>query len=344
MPPPSAVVDSLSPVGFVSTSTNTKTVHLHPVVLPSSSPQEEEQSVAVGVNDQTLPKTVEEEHDHYPHIPPKGWFPPVMNIAPGSIIPSKLKEGYWVLHQGMQIEKIIKRVIHRHVQADTKKKVVRHIHIQTDMPSTRGLRHVCNKQCHVEHTECFNATHSCKKQMVKNFVQTGFQVANKVQENLSASNIQDKVISFIPECVNKISTTLNKKKAAAVMGMQNPEPCTSTGVQTSRKSTSLIPKRKTTTTSKASTLPISQASKKGCNSPPTPPPRRSSSSTTTVQIHMPPMTTRSVAKIMQIHQFNYVKQKTKSAKKAIGEMSAKAKSVTTRLTTPRTTCKRGKKQ
>ena len=149
------------------------------------------------------------------------------------------------------------------------------------MPPTRGFRHVCNKQCHVEHTECFNATHSCKKQMVKNIFQTGFQVANKVQENLSASNIQDKVISFISECVNKISTSLNKKKVAVVMGMQNPEPCTSTGVQTSRKSTSLIPKRKTTTTSKASTLSKSQASKKKFQFFPTPPPRRSSSTTTT---------------------------------------------------------------
>ena len=89
----------------------------------------------------------------------------------------------------MQTEKIIKRVINRHVQTDTKKKLVRHIHIQTHMPPTRGFRHVCNKQCHIEHTECFNATHSCKKQMVKNVVQTGFQVANKVHENLSASNI-----------------------------------------------------------------------------------------------------------------------------------------------------------
>ena len=103
LPPPSAVVDGLNPVGFVSTSTNTETVHLHAVVLPSSSPQEEEQSAAVGVNDQTLPKTVEEEHDPYPHIPPKGWLPPVINIAPGSIsiplkekITSKLKEGCWV--------------------------------------------------------------------------------------------------------------------------------------------------------------------------------------------------------------------------------------------------------
>ena len=138
--------------------------------------------------------------------------------------------------------------------------------------------------------------------MVKNVVQTGFQVANKVQENLSASNIWDKVISFIPECVNKISTTLNKKKVAAIMGMQNPEPYTSTGVQTSRKSTSLIPKRKTTITSKTLTLPKSQASKKNSNSPPTPPPR-GSSTTTTAQIHMPPMTTRSGPKKMHIHHF-----------------------------------------
>ena len=51
--------------------------------------------------------------------------------------------------------------------------------------------------------------------MLKNVVQTSFQVANKVQENLSASNIPDKVLSFIPECVNKISTTLNKKKSGS---------------------------------------------------------------------------------------------------------------------------------
>ena len=198
------------------------------------------------------------------------------------------------------------------------------------MLPTRGFRHVYNKQCYVKHTECFNATHSCQKQMVENVVQTGLQVANKVQENLSASNIRDKVISFIPECVNKTSTTLNKKKEAAVMGMQNSEPCTSTGVQTSRKSTSLIPKRKTTTTSKASTLPKSQTSKKNSNSPPpTPPPRRSSSIITTAQIHMPPMTTRSAAKHANqplstqapanVAMQNYVNQKTKSAKKAVGE-------------------------
>ena len=70
VPSPSAVLD-----GFVSTSTNTETVHLHSVVVPSPSPQEEEQSGAVVVNGQTLPETVEEEHDPYLHIPPKGWLP-----------------------------------------------------------------------------------------------------------------------------------------------------------------------------------------------------------------------------------------------------------------------------
>ena len=136
--PPSAVLDGLNPVGFVST--NTGTVHLYPVVLPSPSPQEEEQSGAAWVNDHTLPKTVEEEHDPYIHTPPTGWSPPVMNIAHGSIsiplkekIPSKLKEVCWVLHQGMQTENIIKRGIHRHVQTDTKKKIVRHIHIPGDL-------------------------------------------------------------------------------------------------------------------------------------------------------------------------------------------------------------------
>ena len=68
---------------------------------------------------------------------------------------------------------------------------------------------------------------------------------------------------------------------------------------------------------------------------------------------MPPMTTRSAAKnanlplAMQapanVAMQKYVKQKSKSAKKAVGEISAKAKNVTTRLTTPRSTCKRGKK-
>ena len=68
----------------------------------------------------------------------------------------------------MQTEKIIKTVIHRHVQSASKKKQVRHIHVQTDMPATTRFRHACNQKCLVEHTECFNATHSCKKQMVKN--------------------------------------------------------------------------------------------------------------------------------------------------------------------------------
>ena len=88
-----------------------------------------------------------------------------MNIAHGSIsiplkekIPSKFKEGGWVLHQGMQTEKIIKTVIHRHVQSTTKKKQVRHIHVQTDIPATRRFRHACNQKCLVEHTEHFNAT------------------------------------------------------------------------------------------------------------------------------------------------------------------------------------------
>ena len=114
--------------------------------------------------------------DPYPDIPPKDWLPTIMNIAPGSIsrptkekIPSKFLEGGWVLHQGMQTEKIIKRVIHRNVQTvSTKKKIIRHIHVQTDMPSSvRGFRHVCNRKCLVEHTEHFNATHSCKKEIVK---------------------------------------------------------------------------------------------------------------------------------------------------------------------------------
>ena len=114
--------------------------------------------------------------DPYPDIPPKGWLPTIMNIAPGSIsrptkekIPSKFLEGGWVLHQGMQTEKIIKRVIHRNVQTvSTKKKIFRHIHVKTDMASSvRGFRLVCNRKCLVEHTEHFNATHSCKKEIVK---------------------------------------------------------------------------------------------------------------------------------------------------------------------------------
>ena len=134
------------------------------VPMPSSSSS----SIVMGsVNPSTL--------DPYPGIPPKGSLPPIMNIAPGSIsrptkekIPSKFLEGGWVLHQGMQTKKIIKRVIHKNVQtASTKKKIIRHIHVQTDMPSVRGFKHVCNRKCLVEHTEHFNATHSCKKEIVK---------------------------------------------------------------------------------------------------------------------------------------------------------------------------------
>ena len=70
----------------------------------------------------------------------------------------------------MQTAKIIKTVLHRHVQSATQKKQVRHIHVQTDIPATRRFRYACNQKCLVKHTECFNATHSCKKQMVKNVV------------------------------------------------------------------------------------------------------------------------------------------------------------------------------
>ena len=133
--------------------------------------------------------------------------------------------------------------------------------------------------------------------MVKNAVNMGLEVVSKVQENLSPSSMQDKVVSFIPECVSNLTGTLNEKKVAAVMGMQNPEPCTSTGVQTSRKSTSLIPKRKTTTP-KASNVPKSQPTKTSSNLLPVPPPRRSSTNTftTTAQVHNSPMTTRSATR------------------------------------------------
>ena len=122
-------VNPNAPVNFVPALTNNETVHLHPVsafVLPSSSL--EKQQGAVGGNKQTLPKTVEGEFDPYANIPPKGLVHPVMNIAPRSIrmplkkIPSKFKEGGWVLDQGNQTEKIIKTVIHRHVQYATRKK------------------------------------------------------------------------------------------------------------------------------------------------------------------------------------------------------------------------------
>ena len=279
-----------------------------------------------------------------------------MNIAPGSIsrttkekIPSKFLEGGWVLHQGMQTEKIIKRVIHRNVQtASTKKKIIRHIHVQTDMPSVRGFRHVCNRKCLVEHTEHFNATHSCKKEIVKNVVHTDLEVVNKVQENLSASNIRDKVVSYIPECVSNLTSTLNKKKVVVVMGMQNTEPCTSTGVPSSRKSTSMVPKRKTTIP-KSSTVSPQNSS----HPPPVPPSRRFSTTT----VHNTPLTMRytatSAAKNVylalsnqapvDVVKKNDVKPKTKYARKAVGELSSKAENVTTRLTTPKATCKKGKK-
>ena len=122
--------------------------------------------------------------DPYPDIPPKGWLPGSISRPTKEKIPSKFLEGGWVLHQGMQTEKIIKRVIHRNVQTvSTKKKIIRHIHVQTDMPSSvRGFRHVCNRKCLVEHTEHFNATDSCKKEIVKKVVHTGLDMVNKVQE------------------------------------------------------------------------------------------------------------------------------------------------------------------
>ena len=160
------------------------------------------------------------------------------------------------------------------------------------------------------------------------------------------------MVFFIPECVNEISGTVNKKKVVTVLGMQNPEPSTSTP----RKSTSLVPKRKTTTP-KASTIPKFSASKNSSNSPPLPPPRKSSSTNTLMtrssQVHMLPMITRSAARNANpplptqapanVAMQNYMRQKTRSAKKAEGELSAKTKSVTNRLTTPKTTCKKGGK-
>ena len=41
---------------------------------------------------------------------------------------------------------------------------------------------------------------------------------------------------------------------------------------------------------------------------------------------------------------NYVKQKIESTKKTVGELSATAKSVTTRFKTPKTNCKKSKKK
>ena len=103
------------------------------------------------------------------------------------------------------------------------------------------------------------------------------------------------------------------------------------------------------------------ALKKSLNPHPVPPPpRRSSTNTfsTTVQVQSTCMTTRygtrSAAKTVDsalpsqasanMAMQNYVKQKTKSAQKTVGELSAKTKSVTTRMTTPKTNCKKGKKK
>ena len=208
------------------------------------------------------------------------------------------------------------------------------------------FRHACNQKCLVEHAECFHVTHNCKKQLVKNVVSTSLEVVNKVQENMSSANFQDKVVSFIPECVSNLTSTLNKKKVATVIGMQKPEPCTSSGVQTSRKSTNLVPKRKTTI-SKASTI-LQKSSNPSFSTKPL---------TATTQVHNSSTTTRpatrSSAKNIDpalpyqasanIAMQNFVKQKTKSAKKVVGELSSKAKSVTTRLTTSKTTCRKGKK-
>ena len=111
MPPSSSVMNSANlsaPVSFVSAPTNNDTVHpVSTVVLP------EQQQGTVGGNDHTMSKSVPADFDPYPNIPTKGWLPPIMNIAPGSISiplkeksPSKFIEGGWVLHQGMQTEKL----------------------------------------------------------------------------------------------------------------------------------------------------------------------------------------------------------------------------------------------
>ena len=100
MPPSSSAMGSANfsaPVSSVSAPTNNDTVHpVSTVVLP-------EQQGAVGGNDHTMSKSVPADFDPYPNIPAKGWLPPKMNIAPGSIsiplkekIPSKFIEGGWV--------------------------------------------------------------------------------------------------------------------------------------------------------------------------------------------------------------------------------------------------------
>ena len=76
--------------------------------------------------------------------------------------------------------------------------------------------------------------------------------------------------------------------------------------------------------------------------------------TRSAQVLVLPMITRSVARNANpplptqapanVAMQNYMRQKTRSAKKAMGGLSAKAKSVTNRLTTPKTTCKKGGKK
>ena len=70
MPPPLTVMASVNPTDFVSASTTNNDTVQH----QSSSPHEEQQEGAEGGNDQTLPKTVEEEIDI---TPPQGWLPPL---------------------------------------------------------------------------------------------------------------------------------------------------------------------------------------------------------------------------------------------------------------------------
>ena len=87
--------------------------------------------------------------------------------------------------------------------------------------------------------------------------------------------------------------------------------------------------------------------------PPVPPSRRFSTTT----VHNTPLTMRYAAissaknvylalsnqASVDVVKQNDVKPKTKYAKMAVGELSSKAENVTTRLTTPKATCKKGKK-
>ena len=82
------------------------------------------------------------------------------------------------------------------------------------MPATRRFRHACNQKCLVENTECFYA----RSNWLKNVVSTSLKVVNKVQENLSPGNFQDKVVSFIPECVSNLTSTLKRKEGGNSYG------------------------------------------------------------------------------------------------------------------------------